>query len=219
MLVALMASLRALEGQSDFDGEFVQVCRDTETRLLGFPAGTQDYEVALRGGLQILSYGPGAGTFERAAVDLDQLSRHLVLFDSGSSHASGLNNWEVYRSCIEGDTAVREALGGVRDAALTMTEAARRGDVEAMGKALGDEWRWRRRLSARVSTPILDEAAEKGLAAGAWGAKVCGAGGGGVMVFLGPAELRQEISRRLSKISGQAILDARPESRGLLREV
>ena len=219
LLVATFSALAALKGETLETEQAVTLCRDAETIVLGRPAGTQDYEPALRGGFNILSFSPGSRSVRTIPARGEEFSRSLVLFDSGRPHSSGLNNWEIYKARIEGDESVARALDGIRDAALAMAGAVEREDLEAMGRALGDEWSHRKKLSSRVSTPILEEAERCALAAGAWGAKACGAGGGGVMIVLGPAAGREKIAGALRGIPGGAVFAADPENEGARIEV
>ena len=53
------------------------------------------------------------------------------------------------------------------------------------------------------------------LAAGAWGGKACGAGGGGCVVFLSPAERTAAVRDALGSLGEGSVLDVRAESRGL----
>jgi D-glycero-alpha-D-manno-heptose-7-phosphate kinase len=122
----------------------VDLVRDVETRVLGKPAGVQDYYPPLTGGLHRLFFEPGRVVVQRRDADARAWLRHLTLFDTGVAHASGMNNWEVYRARLEGDRRVTEALDRVRSAARSMAEAAEREDFEAMGRALAAEWDARR---------------------------------------------------------------------------
>jgi D-glycero-alpha-D-manno-heptose-7-phosphate kinase len=218
LLVAAVSALAALAGaELDLD-RAIALCRDVETTVLGRPAGTQDYVPALRGGFQVIDYGPGARSIRRIPADAERFGRSLVLFDSGRPHSSGLNNWEIYKARIDGDRTVAGLLDGIRDAAEEMAAALDAGDLEAMGRALGREWSFRKRLSPRVSTPLLEEAERRAVEAGAWGARACGAGGGGVMVVLGPEAARERISTALSAIPGGALFAAAPDPAGARRE-
>ena len=219
LLVAALWALAHLIGESIDPERAVLLCRDAETRVLGRPAGTQDYEPALRGGFNVIAYGPGASTVRRLPAAGDDFARALVLFDSGRPHSSGLNNWEIYKARIDGDEDVRRALDGIRDAAETMAAAVEAGDLEAMGRSLGVEWAHRKRLSPRVTTPVFEEAERRALAAGAWGAKACGAGGGGVMIVLGPPGARERITGALRGVEGGAVFSASPENAGARLEV
>jgi D-glycero-alpha-D-manno-heptose-7-phosphate kinase len=214
LLVAAVSAIAALEGRELELERAVAICRDVETRVLGKPAGIQDYVPALRGGFHVIELGAGSPSIRRVPADAAEFARGLVLFDSGRPHSSGLNNWEIYKARIDGDADVARLLDGIREAAGEMATALGGGDVEAMGRALGKEWSFRKRLSSRVSTPRLEEAERRAADAGAWGAKACGAGGGGVMVVLGPAERRDRIAGALGAIPGGAIFPAVPEDEG-----
>jgi len=52
------------------------------------------------------------------------------------------------------------------------------------------------------------------VSAGAWGGKVCGAGGGGCIVFLFPPEKREAIVNALASVPGR-VLDAAPVAHGM----
>src|SRR5262249_30874808 len=135
----------------------------------------------------------------------------------GAAHASGMNNWEVYRARLEGDRRVAEALDRVRVAARSMAEAAEREDFEAMGKALAAEWDARRRLAPVVSSPAIERAIEAAAAAaGAWGGKACGAGGGGCVILLSPPERSPAVREALAGLPEGRILSVAVENQGLL---
>jgi D-glycero-alpha-D-manno-heptose-7-phosphate kinase len=126
-----------------------------------------------------------------------------------------MNNWEVFRARLEGDADVTRALEGVRRAAAEMARAATALDFEAMGRALAQEWSARRTLAPVVSTPTIEAAIEAATRAGAWAGKACGAGGGGCVVFLAPAERREAAARALAALKTGSVLDVRVENRGL----
>jgi D-glycero-alpha-D-manno-heptose-7-phosphate kinase len=193
----------------------VDFVRDVETRVLGKPAGVQDYYPPLFGGLQRIRFEAGATSAEREDVDPELWERHLTLFDSGASHSSGMNNWEIFRARMEGDGAVAKHLDGVRRAAADMAAAAAARDFEAMGRALGEEWDARRLLAPVVSTPALERAIAAARKAGAWAGKACGAGGGGCVVFLSPAEKTGAVRTALAGLGEGNVLPVRAENRGL----
>ncbi|HWC64748.1 MAG TPA: hypothetical protein VG777_01595, partial [Thermoanaerobaculia bacterium] len=209
----------ALDGRLSDPESTIAICRDAETRVLGRPAGTQDYVPALRGGFNVIAYGPATRSVRTVRGPFGPVARSLVLFDSGRPHSSGHNNWEIYKAHVEGDPDVRRLLEGIRGAAEKMAQALDAGDVEEMGRALGEEWSFRKRLSPRVSTPVREEAERRALAAGAWGAKACGAGGGGVMAVLGPEAARGRIEEALRGVPGGSLFAAAPDPEGLRVEL
>ena len=216
LTVAMAAALSASVDLPFAGPGRVDFARDAETRVLGKPAGVQDYYPALSGGLHSLYFEPGRVAARRRDVDPGAWLRHLTLFDTGAAHASGMNNWEIFRARLEGDRAVAEALEQVRVAAREMAEASERDDFAAMGRALRAEWQARRRLAPVVSSPGIERAIELALSAGAWGGKACGAGGGGCVVILSPAERTDAIRAVLGRLTEGRLLLVAAENRGLV---
>jgi D-glycero-alpha-D-manno-heptose-7-phosphate kinase len=215
LTVAMAAALsRSLHRPFD-NSSRVELVRDIETRVLGKPAGIQDYYPPLAGGLHCLELKPGRIESRRRDVDTAAWLRHLTLFDTGASHSSGMNNWEIFRARMEGDHLVAARLDEVRDAALEMADAAAHEDFPSMGAALAREWDARRRLAPVVSSPAIEEAIESAVSAGAWAGKACGAGGGGCVVILAPAEKTPAVREALGRLAGGRLLLVVAENRGL----
>jgi D-glycero-alpha-D-manno-heptose-7-phosphate kinase len=76
----------------------------------------------------------------------------------------------------------REAMNGLKK---------RRFDV--LGPILDTAWMLKKSLSPRISSPIIDEMYEAGYQAGSTGGKVCGAGGGGYMLFYCPTGTHEAV--------------------------
>jgi D-glycero-alpha-D-manno-heptose-7-phosphate kinase len=224
LIVALIAAARALRGGDWQAGpqDAVALARDLEARILGLPAGSQDHVAAWHGGLSLIEYGPGGWTrssppgFGEASAELGEA---LVVVDSGVSHHSGMNNWQVYRAFLEGDLTVRTALEEVARASVEMAELLSSGAQGAdllggVAAALDREWRARRRLSEAVSCPEVDALVAAASEAGGR-AKVCGAGGGGCVVACpGAPEDRPGLVDALERAGGR-VLPARLASRGV----
>lgn len=193
--------------------EIVTAAKNIEARILGVPTGTQDYWSALRGGLNVIRLGTSGEHPDRLRVDSWQLAERLVLIYSGTSRNSGLNNWDVMRRRIDGDAGVTSALSSIAEASVSMAESLERADWKGFVAAMRREWEARATLSPDILTPNLQRAIDvaRGSAA-AW--KVCGAGGGGCMVFACDAAKRPRLRKRLAE-AGFRVLDVQPASRGL----
>ncbi len=216
LTVALAGALERLAGARSGAADAVAFARDVETRVLGKPAGVQDYYPPLEGGLHRIWFDAGHTRSQRQEVDAELWERHLTLFDTGAAHSSGMNNWEVFRARLEGDRAVAAALEDVRRAAVSMAAATSAEDFPAMGRALADEWEARRRLAPVVSTPSIEAGIEAGRRAGAWAGKVCGAGGGGCVVFLSPADRTAAVRDALAGAGVGSVLPVQAENAGLV---
>jgi D-glycero-alpha-D-manno-heptose-7-phosphate kinase len=83
-----------------------------------------------------------------------------------------------------------------------------------VGRQVATEWENRKRLAPGVTTPGIETLVDRARAAGAQGAKVCGAGGGGCIFFFGrPADM--PAVREAVASSGARILDYRVDVDGL----
>ncbi len=219
LIVALLAAVEVLLGRSRSQPErLVALGRDLEARLMALPTGTQDHYPAVLGGALEIVYQPGGEKVSRLPVDLVELGRCLLVAYTGQSHFSAGQNWQVVRRRLDGEPESVELFAGIAEVAARTAEALRQGDLEAAGRELAREWGFRRRLADGVSTPRIEDLFERARAAGAWGGKACGAGGGGSIMVLCRPGRRQEVARALGE-GGAEILEARPTASGLQVEV
>jgi len=215
LTVALMGALQRVSPRDLRGVDRVDFVRDVETRVLSKPAGVQDYYPPLEGGAHVITFRAGRTTGERLPASIAPWEKHLTLFDSGLSHSSGMNNWQILRARLEGDEEVTANLEGVRRAAAAMAAALGRVDIPAMGAALDAEWEARRRLAPVVSTPLIERAIAAAKKAGAWGGKACGAGGGGCVVFLSREERTEAVRRALDKLGEGKVVPMKVVEEGL----
>jgi D-glycero-alpha-D-manno-heptose-7-phosphate kinase len=127
---------------------------------------------------------------------------------------SGINNWEVTKRHIDGDAEVQRRFGRIRDIAGAMREALERGDWPEVGRQIAEEWENRKGLAPGVTTPGIDAMLAAAREAGAYGGKVCGAGGGGCLFCLGEPDHVPAIRHAIAAHGGR-LLDFRIESEGL----
>jgi len=204
--VALAAALTRFTGGDSDPKRILQVTRAVETQVLAIPTGEQDYHPALHGGLLGLHYGFEGTRIERLDVDPVALRRRTVLIFTGVSRNSGLSNWDMFKRHLDGEASVRGALQAIADAAQAFRASLLRGRWDEAGLAMAAEWEARRRLSPTVSSEALDQLIRTGLTAGAIAGKVCGAGGGGCMVFWVPDGASGTVERALAG-AGEGVLD------------
>ena len=191
-----------------------RLARDLEAQLMRLPTGTQDHYPALLGGSLAIGFVPGGETVRQLEVDLPGLGRHLLVAYSGQSHFSAATNWTIIRRCLEGDAEVRGLLQGIAEVAAELAEPLERGDWQAVGALVHREWQLRRRLADGVSVPAVENLLAVAAASGAWGGKACGAGGGGCVAILTPADRRESLGRALVAAGGELVA-ALPTATGL----
>jgi D-glycero-alpha-D-manno-heptose-7-phosphate kinase len=202
LAVALVRAISEITGEP-LDGEdLIPLVRDLETRLIGVPAGVQDYYPPIYGGLATLRLEPGRIVRQQLSLPLGELGRHLVVHYSGISHFSGTNNWEIYKRFMDGDETVKSGLSRIAGIANEMEDALEAHDLRECGKLLAEEWKVRKELFGGISNPQIDRIVRTAKRAGAWGAKVCGAGGGGSIVFFVDPDRRQKVLDALEGAAG-----------------
>ena len=214
LAITLLRALSEIAGVPAEGDDLVFLVRDLETRLLGVPAGIQDYYPPVYGGLAALHLNPGVPVRHPINVPMADLGAHMLLHYTGVAHFSGTNNWQMYKRQIEGKKKVQKGFDKIAATAVDMEKALESRDFAAAGAALAREWTNRKALIDGISTPEVDAAIAAATGAGAWGGKVCGAGGGGCVVFLFPPEKREAIVAALADVPGR-VLDVVPVAHGL----
>jgi D-glycero-alpha-D-manno-heptose-7-phosphate kinase len=218
LAVAVAAAVaRATGRELDREGLW-PIVRDAEAQCIGVPTGVQDHHAAILGGVLGLKLEPGAVRVEALPADPGRVEESLMLVNAGATRFSGINNWDVFKGQIDATGGVREALSEIAAAARGVREALvehRYGDVAPL---MSQEWEARKRLAPGVTTPEIDGIVETAREAGG-AAKVCGAGGGGmVAVWATPGQRGPEGRERVEaalRAAGTPPIHFRVDLRGL----
>jgi D-glycero-alpha-D-manno-heptose-7-phosphate kinase len=213
-VATLVAAEVLFDRQPSPTARLARRARDLEARLMSLPTGIQDHYPALLGGALEIEHRPGGERVRRLDVNLADLGDRLLVAYTGQSHFSAGNNWRVVHRRLDGDEEIIELFDGIRDVAGRVPEALERGDWRSVGELVASEWRLRSHLAEGISTPMIERLLAVAAEAGAWGGKACGAGGGGCIVLLGPAEKHRKIAAAVAA-EGARVLPARPVSSGL----
>ncbi|HZS43987.1 MAG TPA: GHMP kinase [Blastocatellia bacterium] len=181
--IAICGALNQLSGNRYTPEELLTIAQNVETQVIKVPAGCQDYYPPMFGGVLALQLTAEGVKRQRIEVDAEELESRLVLCYTGAQRNSGINNWEIFKRHIDGNQQVINLLGNIGRIAAEMHNALIRKDYDMIGPLLDEEWQNRRQLAPGVSTPQIEELANAAKQQGAVAVKVCGAGGGGCVVF------------------------------------
>ena len=88
------------------------------------------------------------------------------------------------------------------------------GNLDKIGKLFNESWENKKRLSDRISNPIVDNLYKIGLENGAQGGRLLGSGGGGYILFYYSPKKRKQLREALEKEGGE-IMDFNFESQGV----
>jgi len=198
--VGLLHALFAYQGRQVTAAELADRACEIEIGLCGKPIGKQDQYIAAFGGIRDLHFGPGeqvvATELVLAAERRRALQEQIMLFYTGITR-SATPILAEQNANVE-DTLPQLSL--LRDLAGFAVEKLVSGDVDAIGPAIRESWEAKRKLASGVSNDRVDDAVGRVLDAGATGAKLTGAGGGGFLLVICPIERQRAVRTAVSDL-------------------
>ncbi|MEP7361707.1 MAG: GHMP kinase [Acidobacteriota bacterium] len=199
--VGLLNALHAWRGEHISAAQLAEEAAYIEIEVLGRPIGKQDHYAAAFGGFNLFHFLPGGGVSVEAQRfgpgARRRLFDHLLMFWTGiERQAAGV--LAEQRSNI---ASRRAELVELKSQAWELQQAlAGNFNPQAFGRALDQGWRTKCRLAATISTARIDDWYTRALEAGAWGGKLCGAGGGGFFLFAVPPERQTAVRAALAEL-------------------
>jgi D-glycero-alpha-D-manno-heptose-7-phosphate kinase len=196
--VGLLHALFAYRGRQVPAEELADRACMIEIERCGKPIGKQDQYIAAFGGIRDIRFGPGeqvwAEEVELSAADRRAFQDQIMLFYTGVTRSAD----SILAEQTANIKATRAQLDLLRDLAGFAVDRLRSGDVDALGGAVREGWEAKRKLASGISSSQIDAAVTRALDAGATGAKLTGAGGGGFLLIICPPERQRAVRQSLS---------------------
>ncbi|HET9724372.1 MAG TPA: GHMP kinase [Actinomycetota bacterium] len=207
LVTAIVGALAALEDRALSRAEVVRLAHAIEREDLGIAGGWQDQYAAAFGGVNLLEFsgdGVEVTPVRCGSEDLERLRRHLLLCYTGGVRTDlGLIDTQI-RLYHEGREETMVGMKHLHEMAYDMRAAIEAGDLDDLGPMLRAAYENKKRMNPHIAdgTPIerLFVAARE---AGADGAKICGAGGGGYVLVACRPEHRTAVGAALEHLGGQ----------------
>ena len=199
--VSLLSALHVLRDERVSPAQLAEEASTVEINMLNRPIGKQDQYAAAFGGLNYLGFlSNGRVTVEPQSMrpqEVDKLFTSMLMFWTGISRDAGqvletqnarteINIKRLRFMKEQAEELRRMTLGGI--------------DVKAFGDVLNSGWQNKRALATSISTDQIDGWYNAGIQAGAYGGKLCGAGGGGFLMFLADPRQHESIRAALSDL-------------------
>lgn len=196
--VGLLNALFTYRGRQLSAEELAERACMIEIERCGKPIGKQDQYAAALGGIRDIRFGPG-DTVAADQVALDpaahmELQQQIMLFYTGITRRAD----PILAEQNSKTTESLPHLDQLRDLAGFAVERLRGGDIDGLGKIMREGWEAKRKLASGVSNGQVDDAVNRALEAGASGAKLTGAGGGGFLLVLSPVERQRAVRQQLA---------------------
>ena len=198
--VGLLHALHTYRGERVSAGQLAEEACHIEIDVLGQPIGKQDQYAAAFGGLNVFRFLPDGGvTVQHIGLNEPlhtELFGSMLMFWSGHQRDAS----EVLTMQQKNTHAELDRLVMMRSQVSTLQSLVGNGhlDVETFGRILHDGWMLKRELVDGMSNGVIDWMYERAMSAGAIGGKLCGAGGGGLVLFIAPPSTHAAIRDALA---------------------
>ena len=203
--IALAGGLNELTGSRYEPSDLIEIVKNTEAKILGTMTGAQDHYPPVYGGASCLWWGMGSDRREPLLLDASSFENRFLLAYTHQPHDSGVNNWEVVKRFLDGDTTTRQAFETIGSIAVRMREALANEDLEQVAELVGEEWQARQQLAPAVSSPEVERILSAALQAGADSGKACGAGGGGCLLIAARPDVREPVEDAIRAAGGSLV--------------
>jgi D-glycero-alpha-D-manno-heptose-7-phosphate kinase len=178
-----------------------QACH-IEIDRCGEPIGKQDQYAAAYGGLNLIRFHPD----ESVSVDpvicppslLNQLEASTLVFFTGRTRSASAVLAQQSAALRSSDR--KQLMRRMVQLAFELKEELESGSLDNFGALLDENWRLKAQMVAGVSDGQIDGWYTTGMAHGALGGKLLGAGNGGFMMFFAPLETHARITAALSDL-------------------
>jgi D-glycero-alpha-D-manno-heptose-7-phosphate kinase len=205
LIIALSSTLNKLTGAGYSIEKIREISQNVEAQIINVPTGCQDYYPAMYGGVSAIELTEAGIARKAIAVDLEDLNERIVLAYTGEPRNSGINNWEVMKAHIDGNRKVFRNFERIAEIAHDMRGALEKADWKEVARLLREEWSFRRKNAPGITTPLIDKLVAVTRRAGAVGAKVCGAGGGGCVIFLVERGAKAPVSAAIEREGAEVL--------------
>lgn len=198
--VGMLNAFYALKGKYASKKKLADEAIYLERVLCNEYGGWQDQIAASFGGFNRINFGPDGYEVLPVIISPErkgQLNNNLMMFFTGFTRfSSDIQKANMVSSTEEKCARLKKMYELVDEAEEVLTNKDR--DLDDFGRFLDVTWKLKKGTGSSISTGSIDELYRKGMAAGALGGKLLGAGGGGFLVFYVQPE-KQETVKEVMK--------------------
>ena len=210
--IGLLNALSSLAGNPISSEELAKEACRIEIDVLGQPIGKQDQYAAALGGVNTIGFLPdGSVSVDPLILSDDtkqRIENEFLLVYTGLTRSAN----SVLSKQKKLTAEKMDELSILRIQAFQVRSALEGGRLEEVGRLLEESWQIKRNLVDGITGELLDNLHEQLIDAGATGAKLLGAGGGGFFLVHGDTGIKKRLENSLS--SNHKILPLLIDSQG-----
>lgn len=186
--VGLLNALHTFKNNPVSPLTLAEQAAEIEIGKLKKPVGPQDQYITALGGINYFEIDKkGEVTFEPLHLSDDSLKKlqnNLLYFQTDIYHETAqILGDQKAKAADNSKSRVIESLDKIKELGQQAKEFLLTGRIDDYGVTLHKHWLIKKKLSSKVTNPQIDKWYERGIANGALGGKILGAGGGGWLVF------------------------------------
>ncbi len=210
--VSLLHALHTFKGEFLRPEELAYEAIHVERHILKDNVGCQDQVLAAFGGFNLVEFRTEKDiVVNRVPLSpgrLAEFEQHLFLVFTGITRkASEVVAHQLER--VDQNAAALRTMRAMVYEGYDVLVSQR--PLREFGELLDRAWAAKRNLDAGITNPEIDGIYAAGRAAGAWGGKLLGAGGGGFMLFFAPPEAHPKLR---AGFAGRQILNVKLNAPG-----
>lgn len=199
--VGMLNAFYALKGKFADKKRLADEAIYLERVLCNETGGWQDQIAVSYGGFNRINFTADGYDVQPVIIGTErkqQLNDNLMMFFTGFTRFS--SEIQKTNATMKADkiAQLKEMHQLVDEAQNVLTDKSR--DLDDFGRLLEYTWRLKRGTGSAVSTDGIDALYAKGMAAGALGGKLLGAGGGGFLIFYVQPEYRQSVHKAMENL-------------------
>ena len=185
LTVAIVSALAKYHNVPLSDYDIATVSFDVERNICKLPGGKQDQYASAFGGCNFIEFKNNnviVNPLRLSKSISNRLEMNFLLFYTGLIRREhvierNIEKLTVDMKSVELTHKLKENCYNFKDALLT-------GNFNSMNNLLKENWELKKSISSKITTQKIEEMYEFGISNGMKSGKLCGAGGGGHILFL-----------------------------------
>jgi D-glycero-alpha-D-manno-heptose-7-phosphate kinase len=180
--------------------ELARIAYVVEREDLKISGGLQDQYAAAFGGFNFIEFEKDRVIVNPLRIHretVNELEHNLLLCYVGQTRRSDHIIDDQTSRLLTNQEDTLHGLSEQKLLAFSMKNALLTNHLSEFGDLLHSAWTAKKKMSNRISNPLIDELYEEARKRGALGGKITGAGGGGYMIFYCGFEQRHKVAERL----------------------